>query len=160
MSNELVAMALLCAVVGLGLTFADGRAAWLAAGGLAGTAVIAWSLPVPGSFDSMILSVLWLSMVVTAALALLPRGFSQGGPVVIGVNGGAWIGALGSVSSSLAQLALILPLALLFIPGKWLSSRGHAIVAKVVLSWMMAVAALSFLVSLMPTPGYVPDHME
>lgn len=153
-------MALLCAVVGLALTFADGRAAWLAAGGLAGTAVIAWSLPVPGSFDSMILSGLWLSMVVTAALALLPRGFSQAGPIVIGVNGGAWIGALGSVSSSLAQLALILPLALLFIPGKWLSSRGHAIVAKVVLSWMMAVAALSFLVSLMPTPGYLPDHME
>lgn len=160
MSNALVAMALMCAVVGLALTFAHERAAWVAAGGLAATAVVAWSLPVPGSFDSLILSGLWLSTVATAALALFPIGFSQGGSIAVAVNGGAWIGALGSVSSSFAQLALILPLALLFIPGKWLSSRGHAIVAKVVLSWMMAVAALSFLVSLMPTPGYVPDHME
>ncbi len=160
MSNQLAAMALMCAVVGIALTFGHGRGAWLAAGSLAATSVVAWSLPVPGSFEAMILSGLWLSMIVTAALALLPRGFSVSGAIAVGVNGGAWIGALGSLSSSLAQLAIILPLALLFIPGKWISSRGYAIGAKVLLSWMMAVAVLSFFVSLMPTPGYVPDHME
>jgi hypothetical protein len=153
-------MALMCAVVGIALTFAHGRGAWVAAGALAATALVAWSLPVPSGLDSMILSGLWLSMIVTAALALLPRGLSQAGAIALAVNGGAWIGALGSLSSSLAQLAIILPPALLFMLGKWLSSRGYAIVAKVVLSWMMAVAVLSFFVSLMPTPGYVPDHME
>jgi hypothetical protein len=153
-------MALMCAVVGIALTFAHGRGAWVAAGALAATAGLAWSLPVPRSFDAMILSGLWLSMIVTAALALLPRGLSEAGAIAIAVNGGAWIGALGSLSTGLGQLAIILPLALLFIPGKWISGRGYAIAAKVLLSWMMAVGVLSFFVSLMPTPGYVPDHME
>lgn len=160
MSNALFAMALMCAVAGLALTFAEPRAAWVAAAALAATALALWFAPVPATLEGTIRSGLWLSMIVTAAIALLPRGYSTAGAIAIGVNGGAWTGALGSLSSGPGQIAIILPLALLFIVGKWLSSRGYAIVAKVLLSWMMAVGVLSFFVSLMPTPGYVPDHME
>ena len=31
---------------------------------------------------------------------------------------------------------------------------------KVAASWMIAVSSLALFVSMMPHPGYVPDHME
>ena len=39
-------------------------------------------------------------------------------------------------------------------------SRGWGIAVKVVASWLAAVAILATMLSLVPTPGYMPDHME
>ena len=50
--------------------------------------------------------------------------------------------------------------ALIAIPANWLTQRKLDIIIKVVASWMIAIASLSLFVSLIPTPGYKPDHME
>ena len=49
---------------------------------------------------------------------------------------------------------------LLFAVGRPIVLRGWSIGLKVLASWLAAVAILATMVSLTPTPGYKPDHME
>ena len=58
-----------------------------------------------------------------------------------------------------ALLIGILPL-FISIPARWLARGKFNIAVKVVASWMIAIASLSLFVTLIPTPGYKPDHME
>ena len=39
-------------------------------------------------------------------------------------------------------------------------TKDTGIAVKVAASWMIAISSLALFVSLMPHPGYVPDHME
>jgi ABC-type proline/glycine betaine transport system permease subunit len=57
-------------------------------------------------------------------------------------------------------LALGLLPTLLAIPVHWIARQKFAILLKVVASWVIAIASLALFVSVMPTPGYKPDHME
>ncbi len=160
MNAGILPMALLSACVGLALSFASIRGAWLSVAALIVIAATVAGISLPGDLGSSVFAGAWLSVIATAALAFLPGGLRDSWAIAAGVNGGAWLGALASLSPQPAELLYILPLALSFLPGQWLTARGHAIAPKVVLSWIVAVASLSFFVSLMPTPGYQPDHME
>lgn len=160
MNAGLLPMALMAAAVGLVMAFAETRTGWMAVAALAATALAAAAMPLPSQWSGAVIAGLWISMAATAALAFLPRGLSRAAALAVGVKDGVWLGGYASVSTGLGEAAMVLPLSLLFIPAKWISRRGYAIVPKVLLSWMIAVASLSFLVSLTPTPGYVPDHME
>ncbi|MDQ3471492.1 MAG: hypothetical protein M3428_03800 [Pseudomonadota bacterium] len=123
-------------------------------------AVCVATLRLPASLSGPVFAGSWLSVIATAALVFLPRGLPDWLAIAAGINGGGWLGALASLSPRPGELVFILPLTLSFLAGQWFTARGHAIVPKVVLSWIIAVASLSFFVSLMPTPGYQPDHME
>ncbi len=160
MNAGLLPMALLSAGVGIALSFASRRGAWLAVAALIVIAMLVAVAPLPNSLGDTVFAGAWLSVIATAALAFLPGGLRDSWAIAAGTNGGAWLGALASLSPRPGELLLILPLTLSFLAGQWLAARGHAIAPKVVLSWIVAVASLSFFVSLMPTPGYQPDHME
>jgi len=76
------------------------------------------------------------------------------------MNAGGWAGALTSLSGMHGALWLALPFSLLCLPGRRIERRGLGIAIKVAASWMIAISSLALFVSLMPHPGYVPDHME
>lgn len=103
---------------------------------------------------------LWLSIIVTAGLVYLPAIRLRRAVVALAVNAGLWLGACAAVTSDLRGLGVGLLPALLAIPANRIATRKFNIIMKVVASWMIAIAALSAFVSLMPTPGYKPDHME
>lgn len=160
MNAGILPMALLSAALGMALSFASRRGAWLGIAALAVTAVLVASTGLPASLGEAVFAGAWLSVIATAALAFLPGALRDPWAVGAAINGGGWLGALASTSGRSGELIFVLPLALTFLAGQWLTTRGHAIVPKVVLSWIVAIASLSFFVSLMPTPGYQPDHME
>ncbi len=160
MNAGLLPMGLVSVGVGVALSFASRRGAWLAVAALIVIAVFVASMPLPQSLGGAVFAGAWLSVIAAAALAFLPGGLRDSWAIAAGINGGAWVGALAALSPRPGELLFILPLTLSFLAGQWLAARGHAIAPKVILSWIVAVASLSFFVSLMPTPGYQPDHME
>jgi hypothetical protein len=160
MNAGILPMALLSAAFGVTLSFASCRGAWLAVAALVVAAVVVAGTALPGALGGAVFTGAWLSVIATAALAFVPWPLRDGWAIAAGINGGGWLGALASLSPRPGGLIFVLPLALSFLAGQWLNARGHAIVPKVVLSWIVAIASLSFFVSLLPTPGYQPDHME
>ncbi len=160
MNAGILPMALLSAALGVALSFASRRGAWLGVAALIVAAVLVASLASPASLGGAVFAGAWLSVIVTAALAFVPWALRDSWAIAAGLNGGGWLGALASLSPRPAELIFVLPLALSFLAGQWLTARGYAIAPKVVLSWIVAIASLSFFVSLMPMPGYQPDHME
>lgn len=160
MTGAILPLALLCGAVGLALGASERSSAWLGVAGMAAAAcLLAW-MPVTATPQPLLYAGLWLSVFATAALIFVPRRIWRIGALAVGANGGAWAGAFAGASMSRSDLFLALPFGLLFLLRQRLEAKGYVIVIKVVTSWMMAIAALAFLVSLMPTPGYVPDHME
>lgn len=160
MTGGIVPLLLISAAVGLALTFASDKAAWIGLAAMAAVATAISFLPLPSEVGSPILAGLLLSAIATAALVFLPGRLRQGWATAVAINGGAWLGAAAAASETRASIVAALPLALLFIPGKLLAAQEHGIATKVVSSWLIAVASLSMFVSLVPTPGYEPDHME
>ncbi|MBA3577875.1 MAG: hypothetical protein H0W39_09745 [Sphingomonas sp.] len=160
MNAGAVPLLLLAGAIGFALAFQTMRAASLSAAAAITTALIMALAPIPQRFDQVITVGLLLSTLATAALVFLPANLRKLMVLAAAINGGAWMGAAASASSLKGELAAALPLTLLFIPGKWLTSRGYDIVIKVLSSWLVAIAALGMFVSLLPTPGYEADHME
>ncbi len=160
MNGGILPMLLLCAAVFLALGLASDGAAWRGVAAFASAALIVAFLPLSPDHAQVIFSGLFVTTIVTAALVYLPRGLPNRWAIAAGLNGGAWAGALASAPQSRGQLALAVPFGLIFVAKRWLPFSGYTIVIKVIASWVMAIAALSMLVSMMPTPGYMPDHME
>ncbi len=102
----------------------------------------------------------WLSVIGNALLLLRPERLPPALFFVAAANAGVWAGAVIAVSGARRDLAIALPLVLLFAPGNAIVARGWSIALKVLASWLTAVAILATMVSLTPTPGYKPDHME
>lgn len=103
---------------------------------------------------------LWLSIILIAGLTYLPRSVAARWAIPLATVGGIWIGGLASVSGRKSDLALVIPVTLLWVPGRWIVARGHGLAVRIVASWAIAIASLSLFVSLTPTPGYEPDHMD
>lgn len=160
MNGGVLPLVLLCAAVGLALSFTTARAAWTGAAAMAASALAVAFVTLPQSLAEAALAGLLISTIVTAALTYLPRELPGTWAVAAAINAGLWSGALASISGMRVGLALALPLSLLFIAGQWRLVRNYAIVIKVLASWIIAIASLAMFVSLMPTPGYKPDHME
>lgn len=100
------------------------------------------------------------SLIVIAILTYIPAARWRHLVIPMSINAGLWLGACAAMTSTSGGLAIgLLPLLLYFLVD-WIAQRKFLILIKVVASWMIAIASLSLFVSLVPTPGYKPDHME
>lgn len=160
MNSGSLPILLLFATVGLALALAGARVALIALASLLASAVIVSLIPLPPLLLDPAFVGVWLSIIATAALVYVPRLPPERWAIPIAINAGVWAGALASLSDRQAGLLIALPVVLIFLPGRWIVDRGHAIAIKVAASWMIAIAALALFVSLTPTPGYKPDHMQ
>ena len=146
--------------LGVVLSRVEKRVAWAGlAIAMIGAAITAL-VPIGAAATDIIYGGLWLSMIVTAVLAFVPTAHVTRLTIIAAGNVGAWSGALAGLGGIRTGLLIALPFALLFVPGQWIVARGQDVAMKVVASWMIAIASLSLLVSLMPTPGYKSDHMQ
>ena len=160
MNSGILPMLLLCATLALALALAPARIGWLGLAAMVAGALLMSMVPLPADLSDAIFIGLWLSVVVTAVLTYVPRNFADPVMIPAGLNAGAWVGALASVSDMRGSLLPALAAGLLLIPARRFTLHGYHIVIKVIASWMIAIGLLSTFVSLMPTPGYKPDHME
>ena len=119
-----------------------------------------FSLPLPLGGVEFIFTATWLSVIVTTALLHLSAEVSNRWYFLAAVNGGLWIGAVTSISGHIGDFAVALPFLFAFLLGGPIERRGWGISLKVFSSWLVAVAILAIMLSLTPTPGYMPDHME
>lgn len=152
--------AILCAVLGLALAFVTLRQALVAAAIMAFAAAAVWLIAPPVSLIEPIYVGCWLSVIACAALAYRPQALPRAGFTIAAGNAGVWAGAVTAVSGQGRDLAIALPCVLLFVPGQPVVRRGWGTGLKILASWLTAVAILATMVSLTPTPGYKPDHME
>lgn len=151
---------LLFIALGLGLSFASLRTSILSAVGAAITAVLISSLTIGPIAPEWVFVGLWCSVIGTVGLMHLWTRIPLAFAAVAGINAGAWAGTLAATSSLRSQMILALPILLIFFLGNWLVEQGYGIALKVVGSWVVAIAILAICVSLTPTPGYKPDHMQ
>ena len=152
--------ALICAALGFALAYAP-RRAWAFA--LLALVLIAFAMSyvaAPLSLRDPAFYGCYASIVVAALCVHLPRGVPSWLAVALGANAGLWTGAVISVAGVKLDLLKSLPFALLCIPGAWLVATRRGIAIKVASSWLVAVALLAASLTLVPTPGYVPDHMD
>ncbi len=160
MNGGILPLLLICATIGLALSLAGRRQAWIGVGAVAAAALLTSLIPISESGSRIAFAGLWISMIVTAAMVYLPRDWPTHWAIPVAVIGGGWAGAVASLSDMRWALVLALPLSLLFMLGRLIISRGYGVAVKVAASWMIAISSLSLFVSMMPHPGYVPDHME
>ncbi len=152
--------ALLCLALGLALAFVPRRTALASAALAAVIALAVWLVPFPATLVEPVFVGLWVSVIVTAGLVYWPGSLPPKLPFFAAINAGLWIGAVCAVAASGGVLALALPLIFLAIAARLLVERGWSIALKIGASWLIAVATLAAMVSLTPTPGYAPDHMD
>jgi len=146
--------------LGLALAFLPLRTALLAALAMAAAAVLIFAVGTDPAWIETIFIGCWLSVIGCALLLIRPSKVPTGLFFAAAVIAGLWAGAVSSVAGGVRDLAIALPLVLVLVPGQMIVARGWEIGLKVLASWLTAVAILATMVSLTPTPGYVPDHME
>ena len=152
--------AILCAVLGLALAPLPLRRALLAAGLTCVLALATYSAAPGTAWIEPIFLACWLSVIACALLLIRPERVPRGVFFGAAANAGLWTGAVTAVAGRQQDLAIALPCLLLVLPGHLIHQRGWVISLKVLASWLAAVAILATMVSLTPTPGYAPDHME
>lgn len=160
MNGGIVPSLVLCATIGLLLSSTSPRVAWSGVACLVASSVIASLLTLQAGLMNAIFIGLWLSIILTAALTYLPSDVARRWAIPLATVDGIWVGTLASSSGRKSDLVFALPASLLFLAGRWIVARGYGLGVKIVASWMIAIASLSLFVSLTPTPGYTPDHME
>ncbi len=152
--------ALLFAALAFALAFAPRRAV-VAALPLAGLVALAAAfMPFPQRWTEGLFIGCWISIILTSALVHLPRRLGSRPALLIAANAGLWAGATIAVAGAPADLARALPLVLLVLPSRWLIEHRAGVAVKVAASWLIAVAILAATLPIVPTPGYVADHME
>ena len=152
--------AILCASLALALSFVGWRLALIGAAIMAAVAVAAFALHPPLDWMGPIFVVTWFSVIANAAITQVAGRLNRRWFLAAAVNTGLWAGLVSAVAVTRHDLAVALPAVLLFVIGVPLVERGWGIAVKVVASWLAAVAILATMLSLVPTPGYMPDHME
>jgi hypothetical protein len=152
--------ALLCAAFGLALAFAPRRIFPYAMGVLVLAALAASCLTFPPSWQDGVFLGCWASVVLAALSVHLPKRLGPRLALLLALDCGFWAGAVIAAAGAKADLLKSLPLALLCLPGAWLVSTRRGIALKVATSWLIAIAILSAALPLVPTPGYMPDHMD
>lgn len=164
MNGGILPLLLLSSALGLVLSFVPLRIAVRGAAIAVAVSLALYGLAplgeLPEVVSKIVFPALWISIIATAAIAYLPFSATSRWVAPATVNAGLWIGLRASVSATWQQYAVgIAPIAL-FVAGRWFTKRDYSIVIKVVVSWLIAIAILSIFVSMTPTPGYEPDHMQ
>ncbi|MEO7365528.1 MAG: hypothetical protein ABIW03_04335 [Sphingomicrobium sp.] len=160
MNGGILPLLLLCATVGLVLARTEWREAWIGVAALGASALLVSFAVFPSQWQEAIFVGLWLSVIATAVLTYVPRIIARRWAASAAINAGVWAGSLASISGMRSGLLPALLISLILIPGHWVGERISEMPVKVVASWMIAIACLSMFVSLVPTPGYEPDHMQ
>jgi hypothetical protein len=103
----------------------------------------------------------WLSIIATALCVYVGREIPRWVAVLLSLNAGIWAAAVANLSGSAVELAKALPCVMALLPASWVARRYGTVPARVVSSWLIAVAVLAATLQLLPvTPGYLPDHLE
>lgn len=152
--------AILCCTLGLLLAFLGWRRALIGAGLMMVTAIAVFLAGPDAVWVEAIFLGCWLSVIGCALLLVRPAQLSHWLAFAASLNAGVWVGAVSAVAGDLRALGISLPFVLVCMPGSVIVARGWEISVKVLASWLTAVAILATMLSLTPTPGYVPDHME
>ena len=152
--------AILVMTLALALAFLPLRRAIISAGLMTVVAMVAWWANPPARWIEPIFVGCWLTVIATAGLVHRPLELPPTLFLAAAANAGLWAGAVTAVAGGARDLAIALPLVLLFVVGHAIVRRRWGIGLKVMASWLTAVAILATMVSLTPTPGYQPDHME
>jgi hypothetical protein len=126
---------------------------------MAAVALLVFAVGPSSAWIEAIFAGCWLSVAGCALLKLTPR-WRPTSLYLAAANVGLWAGAVTAVAGGAKDLAIALPFVLAWLPGRYIVERGWDIALKVIASWLTAVAILAMMVSLTPTPGYAPDHME
>ncbi|MGI4877288.1 MAG: hypothetical protein ACRYG4_07360 [Janthinobacterium lividum] len=142
------------------MAFTPRRVVWPAIGLAAIGAVFVALSPMPKTWTGAVFVVCWATTIVAAASVHLPRGLSERLALLLALTCGLVAGATIAVAGTRLDLARGLPVALLAWPARWMISHKGSIAIKVVASWLVAVAILVGTLPIVPTPGYVADHME
>lgn len=159
MNGGLVPLALLSVTLALMLACVTRRTAGAGIAAFAVAAMLSCALPVALA-PAMVFAGLWLSTIVAAALVYWPAHRWSVAALPLCLVAGSWLGAAAALADGLPTLLpAILPVLLAF-PARWLATPRRKTALKVAASWLIAIAALALFVSLVPTPGYEPDHME
>lgn len=160
MNGGMLPILLICATAGLALSLVGWREAWMGVIAIVLSSLAVSFFTIDPAKSHIIYAGLFLSTILTAVLVYLPQSWPRRWALPVAVNAGGWAGALASLSGMHGALWLALLLSLLCLPGRIIEQRGLGIAVKVAASWMIAISSLALFVSMMPHPGYVPDHME
>lgn len=152
--------ALLCVSLGLALAFTTRRLLLIGVAACAIVAAIVFVAAPPATWIEPIFVGTWLSVIINPLVALAARRIAAPWFVALAVNAGVWTGAVSSVAGGVADLAVAVPLVFVGLVGLVVVGRGWGVGVRTVSSWLAAVAILATMISLTPTPGYKPDHME
>ncbi|MBA2467601.1 MAG: hypothetical protein H0V46_08375 [Sphingomonas sp.] len=160
MMGGLLPPLMLCLALAFALAFVPRPVAVVSAATAAAGAVAIWSIGPPATWTEPVFVGCWVSVIATAALSYWPNGIPPRLAPIAAANAGLWAGAVSATAGSGIDLAVALVVVLLAIPGRLIIDSGGGIALKIASSWLIAVAALAAMVSLTPTPGYAPDHMD
>jgi hypothetical protein len=160
MRDGLLPSVMLCVALALPLGFASARTSAMAVAALLAGSACALLLPFAANHDDAIFAGCWISTLILAGCVHLPRGMNRATALVLGANAGVWAGLVAQAGGAASNLLIALPLVLLCLPARWLVQSGRGIALKVVASWLMAIAGMEVVLTLIPTPGYKPDHMD
>ena len=152
--------ALIFAALAMALSFASPRARFPALVGMAIAALAMMAFQHPRQQADLVHLIGWAVVVLAAACVHWRGGLPVRYALVLALLCGVAAGSVASLSGGARDLAAASPALLLFLPALWLVDRGWGISVKVFSSWLIAIAVLAAALSLTPTPGYAPDHME
>lgn len=159
MRDSLLPAALLVMALALSLSLTGRRTARESTALLLAAALLTALMP-PILSENIVFISAGLSTILAAGGVYL-RQLRQPWPIrLIAVNSGLWAGTLLSLAPLEPGSLLILTLGLFYLPGRFIRRRWGTIAFKIAASWLIAIALLSLGLNLVPTPGYVPDHME
>ncbi|MGO4701424.1 hypothetical protein [Dyella sp. 2RAB6] len=152
---------LLCAAFGLALAFAP-RRVWLACVGLVAlSAMLGFALKLPRAAIDLVFLCGWLSVIACAATVHLRSGLPSPLALLLAIDAGAWSGAMIAFEGRWLHLPAAWLCMLALVPAALAVRWRLPIAAKVISSWLIAIAVLAAALPYLPvTPGYLPDHLE
>ncbi len=159
MIGELISPTLLGAAIGLMLACAPRRIWWIGLALFVASTLLGLVVP-PRLSPDIILAALRISTIAAALSIYAPKNSRSAISLPICLCAGYWLGSCAADTGDLAILALGLSSLFVSLPSKWVRRPLTGLAIKVAASWIIAIAALSLSISLVPTPGYKPDHME
>lgn len=152
---------LLCAAFGVALAFAPARVRWVCFAWVAVFAVAGFALPLPRTSIGVVFLCGWLSVIGCAASVHLRGGLSPRLARLLAADAGFWSGAMIAFEGRWFDLPAAWLCLLTLMPAALAVRWRVPIAAKVMSSWLIAIAVLAATLPYLPvTPGYLPDHLE
>jgi len=125
------------------------------------TATVVAVLPIPRGCLDCVFFGCWVSIVASAATVHLRGGLNAPAAMALSLNSGLWSGAAVALAGSHVDLLKALPCVFALFPTALSVRLRMPMAAKVVSSWLIAMAILAATLQFLPvTPGYMPDHLD